>query len=333
MRRSFITDIEECKRLWEGLIRPKNVSDLWEFRLCFQRNFNCLPSFLLLEDGKGIAGMIPLSYLKEEEMFVFFPGETWRGKTWLERTPIYLRDRGSLPDILALCPEKSHLRYMKVPEELIFPLLDVDETGYVLYPPTLGFDIALYRMRFSNRKFKHILKTVGSLMDADGSFRFNRLEDFDLLVDMNIQNFGSDSYLYDYRFRESFRDIMHFLHRGGWLRMVSLQINGKTAAVDIGALYQGTYTVFLGGADREVPGIAKAINMQHIEFACNERISKVDFLCGDFHWKKLWHLDPEPLYRFVSPALSSEDAGRPGTTNTSVCFLNQEGAVSCGMTR
>jgi hypothetical protein len=49
------------------------------------------------------------------------------------------------------------------------------------------------------------------------------------------------------------------------------------------------------------------MNMQHLEFACEQRLSRVDFLCGDFHWKKLWHLDPQPLYKYVSPALKTEE--------------------------
>jgi hypothetical protein len=48
------------------------------------------------------------------------------------------------------------------------------------------------------------------------------------------------------------------------------------------------------------------MNMHHIEFALEQGFSRVDFLCGDFYWKKLWHLDPEPLYKFLSPCLKEQ---------------------------
>ena len=89
--------------------------------------------------------------------------------------------------------------------------------------------------------------------------------------------------------------------------MISLEIGGKTVAVDMAAVYQGSYVVLLGGTDPEFRGVAKAMNMQHLDFACEQRLSRVDFLCGDFHWKKLWHLDPQPLYKYVSPALKTEE--------------------------
>jgi CelD/BcsL family acetyltransferase involved in cellulose biosynthesis len=88
--------------------------------------------------------------------------------------------------------------------------------------------------------------------------------------------------------------------------MVSLDVKGKTVAVDVGAEFGGTYTVFLGGTDAEHSGVAKVMNMHHLERACKGKIDKVDFLCGDFHWKKLWHLDPEPLYQFITFYLDSD---------------------------
>ncbi|MBN1831741.1 MAG: GNAT family N-acetyltransferase [Deltaproteobacteria bacterium] len=309
MHKSYVSELEECERLWHRLIRPKSISDLWEFRLSFQRYYDHRPCFLLLEDREGIAGMVPLSYIENGDLFVFFPGELWKGKTWIERTPIYVREPSLVSEVLSSCPDRTYLRYMDISEELDVSGLSVDEIGYVLYPRDLDPDLTGYRARFSNKKLKAILKEVRSYTE-NASFHLNRVEDFDRIVDMSVKYYGKDSYLHDDRFREGFRDIMYFLQQGGWLRMVSLEIQGETVAVDLGALWQGTYTVFLGGADRGFPGVAKAMNMHHIDFACEKGISKVDFLCGDFHWKKLWHLDPEPLFKFVGPALRVEDQPR-----------------------
>jgi CelD/BcsL family acetyltransferase involved in cellulose biosynthesis len=94
--------------------------------------------------------------------------------------------------------------------------------------------------------------------------------------------------------------------------MVSLELGGAIRAVDLGAVYNGVYTVFLGGTDAGFPGVAKVMNMHHIEYALEQRLFKVDFLCGDFHWKKLWHLDAEPLYKYVTVELPIHD--EPGFT-------------------
>jgi hypothetical protein len=247
--------------------------------------------------------------VEELDMFVFFPGELWQGRTWIERTPFYVREPIYLDELFLSCPERTYLRYMDLPVDSdLYPHLSIDEIGYVLHPPELDFDITLYRKRFSHKRVKDILKVIGTFMGHDAVFHMNRLDDFEVLVRMGLDYFGAGSYLHDDRFREGFREVTHFLRRKGLLRMVSLQLNGRVAAVDIGAVYQGVYTVFLGGTHPDFLGVAKAMNMHHIVSACNEGFSKVDFLCGDFHWKKLWHLDPEPLYKFVTPHLVDSEA-------------------------
>jgi len=105
--------------------------------------------------------------------------------------------------------------------------------------------------------------------------------------------------------------------------MISLEIMGKTVAVDVGSLYNGVYTVYIGGASRDLPGVAKVMNMYHIEYAFENRISKVDFLCGDFHWKKLWHLTPEPLYKFAAPAVTEEYAANTEQSENNYPLMNR----------
>jgi hypothetical protein len=304
--RRFVTDLETCRQLWMSFIPTTIVSDMWEFRNCFHRHFANQPCFIALEDASGISGMLPVSHIDSGDRIGFFPGEIWKEKTWLERTPFYVRDIGGLDELFGSCPERTYLRYMEAPQGNCPDLLSLDEVGYGLYPSQLDFKLESYVRRFSNKKFKAIIKVIDSIKGLGSRFYVNRLTDFNTLVDMNLENFGENSYLYDQRFRESFHDLIHFLNLNGWLRMTSLEILGKTVAVDIGSVYNGVYTVYLGGASRDLPGVAKVMNMYHIEYAFQNRIFKVDFLCGDFHWKKLWHLSPEPLYKFVTPALAEE---------------------------
>ena len=306
IRTRTVTDLDACRALWNSLSRTRCVSDLWEFRLCFHRHFQNQPFFLLLEDSRGILGMLPLCLLEKEDMFVFFPGETWHGKTWLERTPIYCRDREALPELFYACPPGTYLRYIEAEEAVPPPGLELDEVGYLLHPPELHFNMDEYHKRFSWKKLKAIRKEISTLLAPESSWHVNRLSDYDTMVQLNRGRFEEDSYFHDPRFIESFRDVVLWLRERGWLRMVSLEICGRTAAVDLGAVFNHGYAVFLGGTHPEFPGVAKAMNMHHIEFAFEQGSSKVDFLCGDFYWKKLWHLDPQPLYKFLSPSLKYE---------------------------
>lgn len=306
MRTRIVADLEECGLLWKTLLTPRYVSDLWEFRLCFHRHYKNTPYFIILEDEQGVCAMLPLCYVPEGDMFVFFPGETWKGRTWLERTPVYLRDPEYLAEAVSLCPDMTYLRYLELDGNFLPPEMDEDEIGYLLYPPVLEYDISQYYGRFTWKKLKAIKKEVSVFGTPQAVFHVNRLSDYDSLVRMNVENFGVHSYFHDTRFAEGFRDALHFLERRGWLRLVCLSVNGRAIAADLAALFQGSYVVFLGGTHPEHRGVAKAMNMHHIEYAFEQRVLRVDFLCGDFYWKKIWHLDPEPLYKYVSPGLKVE---------------------------
>ena len=142
-------------------------------------------------------------------------------------------------------------------------------------------------------------------------YRYDDMSDFERMVQLNITNFGSLSYFYDLRFRESFRALMHYLDDRGWLRITTVIIDGEVAAVDMGCVHHGDYTVLAGGTNRDYPGVAKLINLHHMQRACSEKYNLIDFLCGDFSWKHKFHLTARPLYMLSSCSIETHPLDDP----------------------
>lgn len=86
------TEPGACRHLWKQVMPDDYVSDLWEVRDCFHRQFSRPLHFVVAEDAKGISGLLPLAWIDEKHTYGFFPGETWEGKTWLEQNRIYARN-------------------------------------------------------------------------------------------------------------------------------------------------------------------------------------------------------------------------------------------------
>ncbi|MDT8395969.1 MAG: GNAT family N-acetyltransferase [bacterium] len=297
----FVRDLGEARELWVDIMPDEFVMDLWEVRMAFHRHFRRPFLFLVEESGGKPAGLLPLSWIEEQGNWAFFPGETWRGRTWLEQNVIVSSDPKSL---LASVPGPIHIRYLS-PRSANLPAESrVDETGYLFEPPRYGYDMAGYRAAFSGKSFKRIRKEVETLQTRGVTWRLDRFEDFDLMVSMNLARFGTSSYFADPRFRRGFTDMVRFFAEAGWLRVTTAMVGGYPAAVDVGVLHKGVYTLMAGGTDPECSGIAKLINLHHMERACAEQIRQVDFLCGEFNWKKMFHLTERPLY------LLSEAAGQ-----------------------
>jgi hypothetical protein len=313
-----ITDLDECQTVWRAVIPNEYITDLWEVRACFQQHFGRPVKFIVVEDNNGICGMLPLSLIEELRCYGFFPGETWHGKTWLEQNRIYFRNGGP-QTLLSRFTLPYHLRYISAHDSVPESELAVDEIGYIFSPPQYEYDINNYFTEFSRKSIKQILRDIASLEKLGVTYRYDDMADFELMIQLNISRFGVESYFYDTRFRKSFRSLAHFLHDKGWLRFTKVLIGNVPAAVDMGCIYNGIYTLLAGGTNSRFPGVAKLINLHHMQRACNDRIRQVDFLCGDFNWKKLFHLTPRPLFLLTNLPL---DIPHPAVPRVSLHTVN-----------
>lgn len=295
LRIERVEDLRACRRLWERAFPREYLTDLWEVRGCFHEHYRRPACFVVAHDGEQLCGLLPLSWIEETARYGYFPGETWKGRTWLEQNRILARDADVLQLLLAHIPGQYQVRYL-----LPVGVADaaggiVDEIGYLFHPPRYGFDMENYYREFAHRNVKRLRREVAALAERL-SFRHDHAADFESLVDLNLGRFGAASYFADPRFTESFRSLAGLLRDRGWLRLTTI-LDGETpAAVDLGGIYDNAYTLLGGGTHAEYPGVAKLINLHHIEHACGERFAQVDFLCGDFSWKTLFHLTPRPLY-------------------------------------
>ena len=300
-----VTEQQEARAIWESVIPQENVSDLWEFRECFQRQYQRPLHFIVAEEDGRICGLLPLSWIEEKNVMSYFPGETWQGKSWLEQNRVIAENRRVLRAMLNRCPSEYHLRYLLPTEEALSATNIVDEIGYLFNPPHYDYKFDNYMEEFSHKSARRLVRELDAF-DARGvEYRFDQIEDFDIMARMNIERYGIFSYFYDTRFSSSFRSLAEYLHANGMLRMTTISVEGNVAAVDMGCVYNGTYTLLAGGTNGEFPGIAKLINTFHMKRACNEKFDSVDFLCGDFSWKSIFHLSMRPLYLVSNVSVAS----------------------------
>lgn len=249
-------------------------------------------------------GLLPLSWIQENETYGYFPGETWEGKTWIEQNRIYAENERVLDVIFAQCPDSYHLRYLNSLGAVTGRPVSVDEVGYLFHPAQYDFSIENYHNQFSHKSFKRISRTISDLEAQGVVFRYDDPSDIDVLINLNLERFEDRSYFHDMRFRESFVDLVNLLRERRWLRITTVVVDGKPAAVDVGSTFNNQYVLVAGGTHADFPGVAKLINMHHMKWACAQRFEHVDFLCGEFSWKPMFHLSPRPLYALAgSPSI------------------------------
>ncbi|MDY7009714.1 MAG: GNAT family N-acetyltransferase [Planctomycetota bacterium] len=306
----WCSDIEDCRQVWGRLIHPRRLFDSWDVRFCFQKHYRNPPRFLVAWFGRHPVGLLPLSRIDEYGYYGYFPGETWAGKTWMEQNRIPADSTRTRCEMLAHCPDETHLRYLTNESVKCLDGAAVDETGYFFYPDEFGFSMDRYWNVFSGKSRKRLGLELARWDEAGLKYRFGRLADVEWMFQANLESFGERSYFHDERFLRAFEDLLRLLEGWGRLRITSAMVGGRLAAVDVGAVVEGRYTVLAGGTDGEFTGIAKAINLHHMEWACRCRLREVDFLCGDFGWKERFHLRPNALYAWSNSVVRTVNEPR-----------------------
>ena len=297
-------DPAHCRKLWESLWPGRVLFDLWPVRWCFHQAFDRPLAFHVAEKAGRPVGLLALCRNNDEGTFVQFPGETWQGKTWLEQNRIIAPTPDILEILLDAVPGPVHLRYLKYRTGLNRTgLVHPDETRYLFFPGSFGFSFDTYWQSIPGKTRKKLNADIRKLEAQDVCISEGTVSDMDHLFRLNLAAFGPDAYFYDARFLRSFELLAEFFHKMDMLRITCVHIKGRLAAVDMGVLWKGTYTLLAGGTSPEFPGVAKLINRHHLQWACAQKLKYVDFLCGDFNWKQRFRLTPVPLFELTTHPL------------------------------
>ena len=294
-------NLEAARGLWQRHWPQQCLFDLWPVRYCFQSQFNYMPYFIVASENHKFRGMLALSWIDEQQCYGNFPGEVWHGKTWLEQNKILASDPEVFSALVNHIPGMAKVRYLTHDPRLAGDSgAVVDEVGYLFYPQQYDFSFQTYMQSFSGKSRKKMRSELNRLTDGGVSYRYDCFDDLAHLFRMNLDNFKEQSYFYDARFLRAFENLLAWLQANKMLRVTTVLMGGRIAAVDVGAVWNRSYTVLAGGTHPDFPGVAKLINFHHIEWACRQRLKEVDFLCGEFNWKNRFHLTARPLYRMFN---------------------------------
>ena len=220
----LIEDDDTCARVWKQLFPRDTIFDLWEVREIFARNFGRKNCFVVHYAGKkenaslrendtahqihDIDGVLPLSWIEEKKEFAFFPGETWKGRTWMEQNKIIAPNTEVMAQLLHGVPGSAELRYL-CPDhwggrneiggnDLNTGVpwgrgkIDIDETGYLFHPETHGTKEAQYPGylgTFAGKSRKKILAEIRTIENKGVLFRYNALEDVELPLPVQPRQF------------------------------------------------------------------------------------------------------------------------------------------------
>ncbi|HLG24671.1 MAG TPA: GNAT family N-acetyltransferase [Candidatus Nanoarchaeia archaeon] len=290
MKIKIVRNQDQCRKIWRSLSPRKRVFDIWDFRACFHNSSTSRPYFLVAYDKDRLHGMVPLSLLKGKNKYIYFGG-------WFpERNSFFMRDKTDLKKLLDRCPKNTLIEGIDPEERPHYNFIE-DEYTYYLNLPKYDNNFDTYFASIDKKKQKEIARNVKDLPKYTVSY--NRTEDFERLVELNIKQYDGDSLFVNKELKESLFNLVATAKKKRALQMVSVRVKGKVEAVDLGIMTDGWYSTIIGGANsQKIPNIGKLMTMLDIKNAIRRKAKYVDFLATSGYWKSIWNFDKEMLLKF-----------------------------------
>jgi len=293
------SQIDECQKLWKEFSLGTTLFDAWDFRLAFWEGYHHTPYFLVLKNGLDNLALLPLWYEKDKKKY------TWFGSAWQEENKFFAENPLMIPILLAVCPSPVILNAISAElplwaEKVI--RLKPDDPKYILKLEAVKS--AEDYLTTLKKKKRYNLKRDRKIIEAQNPrIIFDNFDDFDTLVDLSIKRFeekGEDTDWEDPRRVETFRQVIKLgLANGSYkVRMITIVIGRKTAAVDLIVMLNGCYYPLKCGYDvKSFPGIGSFVNLLEIDDALGLGMEKMDFLEIGYGWKDKW-FEEVPLLQY-----------------------------------
>jgi hypothetical protein len=296
MNTEIITNLTDCKKLWEKFRKDTNIWAEWEIVMSFFDEKLHKPHFILIKEGSKEIGLIPLWLDLRDNKYTHFGGERMENRTfWV--------DDICIPEIHKLLPVRTHLfdlngehmeKIMAINPE-IQKIVTEKDTRYFLNLENIK-SIEEYLARFGKKHKKNLLRDLKMLEPTNYKIVWEHDNKNNSFIELSISRFKEESDFHDADNKQEMLSFTNLLEKKNMLYSLLLEINGKVEAAEIAALYKDHYYVINGGFNPEIKNLGKVLIIEHIKKAIELGAKEIDFLVGDSGWKELWNLDKDSCY-------------------------------------
>jgi hypothetical protein len=302
------TDEKNAETLWNSFSSNSTVFDLWEIRKAFAEGFGAdKPYFITLYEkdsvGAHILGVLPLSFDEEEKLY------KWYGCSWPEDNTFFVKDPELIPLLLMCAPRPISLQEIKgLPEykflETFYGYKVEDEPKYVL-PLTRFQNVDQYIQSLRKKKRHNIKRDCKKITRLNPRLFYGNEEHIENMFRLNRKRFSKpgvsadDISRFDLPYYRKVFRLLAKLACPAHQVFVTTALDTGIEAVEFGFMYNKSCYAFNAGANIEsYSGLGTFSNIMLIDYAIKQGCSEVDFLYGDYNWKKSWEFATRQPYEF-----------------------------------
>lgn len=289
------TRLSRCQQLWQRFSPQKSLFDTWNFRWAFWLGYRHQPYFMTILFKDEPVACLPLWYENDNNEF------RWFGSWWQEDNTFLSINESLIPIMLKVLPKPTLLNAISCPPETANRFkFALDDPKYILHLGGLT-SADDFLTRFRKKRRYNLKRDRRKILAQNPKTIFNRFSDLKHLIKLSMDRFhakGEDSDWEDPGRVKTFEAVISSA-KEYQPRMITTEIKGKIAGVDLMAIYNNTYYLLKCGYDiQNFPGIGNYTNLLQIDDALRiGGMEKMDFLEIGYGWKEKL-LEEVPLYQY-----------------------------------
>ena len=299
----FCHDKSECEALWEQFSPNQQAWDDWELMYAFHDEERYRLHFLVHETDGQADGMIPLVEDANDGSFELFGG------SYPENRVLWIKPE-HFPECFDGLPDRTDLfdlngswvdSLLEVHSQYIDNFRELDHQFY-LVPSEFDYDFTNHiQQTFSNDKRKGFLRDLRKIRERGVELLWSDADESALFVALSQKNFGSESEHAAESGRQEVYRVVRELKENGYLRTLTLSIEGEKQAASLSALHKGKWIALYSASNNDYDNLGKFLNVETIQEACRLRVDEINYMTG-MAWKAAWHMRQNPCRTMRKPA-------------------------------
>lgn len=304
----LINDQEQCHALWDQFSPCERAWDEWELMYAFHDEKRYRFCFMVHETQGNIDGLIPLVEDTKDGSYELFGGCYADSRVLWINIDHFRECFESLPENTAFFDLKGSWVDQvleKFPEyESNFAERDQQ---YYLIPADFNFDFNNHMdTHFSRDRCKTFHRDLRKVKERSPELIWSDADESENFIRLNVKNFGEES---DYAGEEGqleVKRVIHELKDLGYLKTLTIKIDGKVEGVSISTLYKNNCVALYASSNNDINNLGKFLTVSTIEECCRLRVDEINYMTG-MAWKAFWRMKENPCRTMRKPAKTPEE--------------------------
>ncbi len=302
-----VEDPAECEALWATFSPRKRVWDEWDLMYAFHDERTYRFAFRVHETDGRADGLVPLVHDTREDSYELFGG------CYPDARELWI-DLDHFPEVFDELPEPTSFFDLRGPwvDRLLerHPAYEANfaqrDDRYFLRPASFDHDFENHIATFSGEKRRGFRYDVRKIRERGPELRSSDDDESERFIELSVERFGEESDYSTEAGRAELRRVVAELRASGWLRTLTLSLEGRIEAVSMSAHYGDSLIALYAASNAAHRNLGKLLNVETIQEGCRLRVDEIDYMTG-MAWKAAWEMESEPTRTMRKPARSADE--------------------------